>query len=144
MGQRLRQIATATTASAGALILMSCTNHTDAPATFATTVTVTGEADQASADSGICTFGATRLAPNDEVGIYGERAYAVARSTLEVESIDQHPDGTGECKYKAHFDAVPANQRSYQLFVGNDFVEKPFTSNDFQNGITYVVPSFAP
>lgn len=144
MGQRLGRIAAATSASAGALILMSCATHTDTPATFATTVTVTGEADQASADSGVCTFGATNLAPNDEVGIYGEGPTAIIKSTLEVESIDQHPDGTGVCKYKAQFDAIPANQRSYELLVSNDFVEKSFTSGELQNGATYVVPSSAP
>lgn len=130
-------------ASAGALILVSCAN-TDAPRTFAATVTVTGEADQASTDSGVCTIGATRLAANDEVGIYGERASAIARSTLEVESIDQHPDGTGTCTYKAHFDAVPANQRSYDLFVGADFVEQSYTASELENGVTYVVENSAP
>lgn len=138
------RLAAATSASAGALILMSCATQSDAPATFAATVTVTGEADQASADSGVCTFGATRLAPNDEVGLYGEGPAAITKSTLEAESIDEHPDGTGVCTYKTHFDAVPANQRSYELLVGNDFVEKSFTSGELQNGATYVVPSSAP
>lgn len=130
-------------ASVGALLLMSCSN-TDAPTTFAATVSVTGEADQASTDSGECTIGATRLAPNDEVGIYGEQASAIAKSTLEVESIDQHSDGTATCTYTAHFDAIPASQRSYELFVSTDFVERSFTASELENGVTYVVESSVP
>lgn len=143
MGHRLRRMAAGALASAGALILMSCAN-TDAPTTFAATVTVTGEADQASADSGVCTIGATRLAPNDKIGIYGERASAIAKSTLEVEAIDQHPDGTGVCRYKAHFDAIPANQRSYEMLVSDSFVEQSFTAGELENGVTYVVENSAP
>lgn len=143
MGQKLGRMAAGMIAPAGSLILRSCAN-TDAPTTFAATVTVTGEADQASADSGVCTIGTTRLAPNDEVGIYGERASAIAKSTLEVESIDERPDGTGTCRYTAHFDAVPANQRSYDLFVSADFVEQSYTASELENGATYVVENSAP
>lgn len=143
MGPILGRIVAGTMASAGALTLMSCANA-DAPTTFAATVTVTGEADQASPDSGVCTIGATRLAPNDEVGIYGEQASAIVKSTLEVESIDLRPDGTGTCSYTAHFDAVPANQRSYGLFVSADFVEQSYTARALENGVTYVVEDTAP
>lgn len=130
--------------SAGALMLVSCATSPEIPATFAATVTVTGEADQASADSGVCTVGSVRLAPNDEVGIYGESAAAVAKSALEVESIDQNSDGTGVCTYRAHFDDVPENQRGYQLLVGDDFVERPFTASELKNGVTHVVQNSAP
>lgn len=144
MRHSLGQITAATMASAGALFLLSCTTNIDVPATFPATLTVTGEADQVFTDSGVCIIGTTRLAPNDEVGIFGEGPAAVAKSTLEVESIDQHPDGTGVCTYTAHFDAVPANQRSYALLVSNDFVEKSFTISELENGATYVVPSSVP
>ena len=143
MGPILGRIVAGTMAAAGALTLMSCAN-TEAPATFAATGTVTGEADQASADSGVCTIGTTRLAPNDSMGIYGARTGAVARSALKVQSIDQYPDGTGTCRYTAHFDAVPANQPSYRLRVGDNFVEQSYTASELENGATYVVEDTAP
>ena len=126
----------------GALMLVSCASNTEVPATFAATVAVSGNADYASADSGVCTVASTRLAPSDQVSIYGERT-GVSRSTLEVESIDQHSDGTGVCVYKAHFDAVPANQPGYRLLVGGDFLEQSFTASELENGVTYVVQNSA-
>lgn len=144
MRHRLRQITVATTACVGALVLVGCVTNTEDPATFAATVTVTGEADQASSDSGVCIIGTTRLAPGDEVSIYGESAAAIDRSRLEVKSIDENANGTGVCTYQANFEAVPANQRSYQLFLINDFVDQSFTFNELSNGATYVVPSSAP
>ncbi|MCQ4119577.1 hypothetical protein [Rhodococcus tibetensis] len=59
MRQRLGQIAAG--AAAGALTLTSCSTTTDVPETFAATVTVTGEANLASAESGECTIGAIVL-----------------------------------------------------------------------------------
>ncbi|WP_249354409.1 hypothetical protein [Rhodococcus sp. USK13] len=72
MRQRLGQIAGAATAAAGVLILTSCSTTTDVPETSAATVTVTGEANLASAESGECTIGANRVAPGDRVVIFGD------------------------------------------------------------------------
>lgn len=144
MKQKLGRIAAGTMTSAGALMLVSCATNAEIPATFAATVTVTGEADEVSADSGVCTVGSTRLAPNDEVGLYGESAGASTKSALEVESIDQNSDGTGVCTYRAHFNDVPESQRGYQLLVGGDFVERPFTVNELKRGVTHVVQNSAP
>jgi hypothetical protein len=140
MRQRLGQIAAAAAASVGALVLMSCSTATDEPETFAATVTVTGEAAQASADSGECTIGADHAAPNDRVVILGDSSTASAASALEVDSIDQNPDGTGICTYTAHFEDIPANQRSYNIYV-NKFAPQSFTSDELKNGATYRLQS---
>ncbi|MFI6432896.1 hypothetical protein [Rhodococcus oryzae] len=142
MGRRLKQIATA--ASAGALALTSCATNDDEPATFAATVTITGEADQASADSGECTIGEAHVTPNDEVAIFGASGRIVGNSTLEVESIQLNPDGTDVCTYSAHFESIGANQRSYDIWVNNYFAPQPFTSDELKNGATYNLHSAIP
>lgn len=53
MKQKLGRIAAGAMTSAGALMLVSCATNAEIPATFAATVTVTGEADEVSADSGV-------------------------------------------------------------------------------------------
>ncbi|MGF7123305.1 hypothetical protein AB4Z09_20600 [Rhodococcus sp. TAF43] len=110
--------------------------NVDVPETFAAMVTVTGEADRASVDAGECTIGAAHVAPNDQIVILGDSGSAYASSALKVDSIDQNPDGTGVCTYTAHFEAVPANQRKYDIYVGN-FVTQRFTSDELKNGATY-------
>ena len=146
MRQRLTAIAIVAAACTGTLILTSCSTTTDVPETFAATVTVTGEADRASADSGECTIGETRVAPNDRVLILGgtNTGSAVALSALEVDSIDQNPDGTGVCTYTAHFDDIPANQRSYNIIVGTNSAPQSFTSDELKNGATLRLQSSAP
>ncbi|MET4612385.1 hypothetical protein ABIC28_003377 [Rhodococcus sp. PvR044] len=141
MGRRLREIATV--ASAGALALTSCATNSDEPATFAATVTITGEADRVWADSGKCTIGEAHVAPTDQVVILGDSGSAWADSVLEVDSIDQNPDGTGVCTYTAHFVDVPANQRNYAIWV-NNFAQQSFTSDELKNGATYRLHSSIP
>ncbi|NMM92625.1 hypothetical protein B2J88_51845 [Rhodococcus sp. SRB_17] len=136
MKKRLEQIASMAAISAGVLILTSCAHNIDVPKTFAATVTVIGEAGQASVDSGECTIGGIRVAPNDQINIFGGSGAASTRSILEVEAIDQNPDGTGTCTWTAHFDAVPANQRSYDIYVSNAFAQQSFTSDELKGGAT--------
>ncbi|MGO4202758.1 hypothetical protein AB4Z09_13600 [Rhodococcus sp. TAF43] len=110
--------------------------NSDVPATFAATVTVVGEADRISTDTGGCGVGTASVAPGDRVVILGDSGSAYAASALAVESIDQRPDGTRSCTYTAHFDAVPANQRNYVLWM-NNFTEQSVTSDELDNGATY-------
>ncbi|MFE3290564.1 hypothetical protein [Rhodococcus sp. NPDC059234] len=117
--------------------------NTDVPATFAATVTVTGQADRASAASGECTIGTARVAPGDQVVILGDSGAAYASSALEAGSINERPDGTGVCTYTSPFDAVPANQRNYVIWM-NNFTEQSFTSDELKNGATYRLCSSAP
>ncbi len=147
MRQRLGPIAAG--AAAGALILTSCSTTTDVPETFAATVTVTGEANLASAETGECTIGANRVSPGDTVVILGDTGSASARSPLEVGSIDQKPDGMGVCTYTAHFDDIPANQRSYNITVTSpinvtNFGLQSFTSAELKSGATYRLLQNAP
>ncbi len=137
MRQRLGQIAAG--AATGALILTSCSTTTDVPETFAATVTVTGEANLASAETGECIIGANRVAPDDRVVILGDRGPAFAESSLEVGSIDQKPDGSDVCTYTAHIHDVPANQRSYKVTVISyasvtNFGFQVFTSDELKSG----------
>ncbi|MFC7446853.1 hypothetical protein [Rhodococcus daqingensis] len=142
MGHKWGRIAAAT--SAGALILTSCETNTDVPATFAATVTVTGHADRASAASGVCTIGTVPVAPNDRVVILGDSGAAFAATALEVDSIDENPDGTGVCTYTAPFEAIPENQRNYVIWMNRNFTEKSFTSDELKNGTTYRLCSSVP
>ncbi|MFC9767709.1 hypothetical protein [Rhodococcus jostii] len=130
-------------ASVGALILTSCATTTDEPEAFAATVTVSGEADRASADSGECTIGANHVAPHDRVVILGDSSTASAASALDVESIDQKPDGTGSCTYTAHFEDIPANQKSYNIYV-NNFARQSFTSDELKAGATHRLQNAPP
>ncbi|MDZ7910852.1 MAG: hypothetical protein U5O16_03310 [Rhodococcus sp. (in: high G+C Gram-positive bacteria)] len=134
----------ATAISVGSLTLTSCVTNTDVPTTFAATMTVTGQADQASTESGECIIGGNRVAPNDQINIFGDRGGGSARSILETKTIDQNPDGTGTCTYTSHFDAIPANQRSYNIFMDNGFAQQSFTSDELKNGATYVLRSSTP
>ena len=147
MRQRLGQIAAA--AAAGALILTSCSTTTDVPETFGATVTVTGEANLASAESGECTIGANRVSRDDRVVILGDTGSAFAESPLEVGSIEQNPDGTGVCTYTAHFEDIPANQRSYNITVTSptnvtNFGLQSFTSDELKSGATYRLQNAPP
>ena len=114
---------TAVAVSAGRLILTSWVNNTDAPCTFAAALTVRGEADQTSIESGVCTIGGISVAPDDRIDIFGDSGVGVGStsSILETNTIDQKPGGTGTCTYTANFDAVPANQKSYDVSLGNGF-----------------------
>lgn len=143
MRPRTGQIATAVVVSAGTLILTSCVNNTDSPSTFAATLTVRGEADQISIESGECTIGGIRVAPNDRIDIFGDSGVGVGStsSILVTNTIDQKPDGTGTCMYTANFDAIPANQRSYDVSLGNGFTRETFTSDELRRDPTYVLHS---
>lgn len=134
MRRRSAQVAAAS--FAGALLLTSCATNVDVPKTFAATVTVTGQAEQAETGSGECVIDSIRVAPNDQIDIFGGSGAASTRSTLEVEAIDQLPDGTSTCSYTAHFDAVPANQRNYEVLL-HHFSPESFSSDELENGITY-------
>lgn len=123
-------------AVAGTLASTSCATNTDAPATFAATVTVVGEADRVSTDTGGCSFAAASVASGDRIIILGDSGSAYTASTLAVESVDPRPDGTGECTYTAHFSDIPANQRNYVLWM-NDFTEQSVTSAELEGGATY-------
>ncbi|MDI9899565.1 hypothetical protein QM716_06825 [Rhodococcus sp. IEGM 1409] len=136
MRRRSAQIAAAAAGSVGALMLTSCTTNVDVPKTFAATLTVTGQAEQIEAGSGECVIDTIRVAPNDQIQIFGGSGAASARSTLEVEAIDQLPDGMSSCSYTAHFDAIPANQRNYEVSLGH-FSPKSFSSDELENGVTY-------
>ncbi|MEU2004833.1 hypothetical protein ACH47B_31690 [Rhodococcus sp. NPDC019627] len=149
MRQRMGQLATIAAASVETLILTNCSTTTDVPETFAATVTVTGEANLASAESGECTIGENRVSPNDKVVILGDTGSAFAEAPMEVGSIDQNPDGTGLCTYTAHFDDIPANQRSYNITVTNptnvtNFAPQSFSPHELKNGATYRLYSSPP
>lgn len=139
MRPRTGQIAVAAVVSAGMLTLTSCVTNTDVPTTFAATMTVMGEADQASPESGECTIGGIRVAPNDQIDLFGGSGAGSTRSILETKTIDQKPDGNGTCTYTANFDAIPANRRSYDAYVNNGFARQSFTSDDLKHDPTYVL-----
>ena len=141
MRQSPGQIAVVAVAAAGTLILTGCVTNTDVPTTFTATVTVTGDADQTSVESGECTIAGIRVAPNDQLNIFGDSGAGSTRSILETETIDQQPDGTGTCTYTSHFDAIPANQRSYDLYLHEGFAQQSFTSDELKNGAIYVLHS---
>ena len=136
MGQGLGQIAPAALIAIGVLILTGCTTNVDVPKTFAATLAVTGQAEQVEAGSGECVIDSIRVAPNDQIQIFGGSGAASVRSTLEVEAIDQLPDGMSTCSYTAHFDTVPANQKNYEVSLGR-FSPKSFSSDELENGVTY-------
>lgn len=141
MRPRTGQIAVAAVVSAGMLTLTSCVTNTDVPSTFAAALTVRGEADQTSAESGECTIGGILVAPNDRIDIFGDSGVGVGStsSILETNTIDQKPDGTGTCTYTAIFDAIPANQKSYDVSLGNGFARETFTSDELRHDPTYVL-----
>ncbi|MBW0291033.1 MULTISPECIES: hypothetical protein [Rhodococcus erythropolis group] len=134
MRRRSAQVAAAS--CAGALLLTSCATNVDVPKTFAATITVTGQAEQVETGSGECVIDSIRVAPNDQIDIFGGSGAASTRSALEVEAIDQLPDGMSTCSYTAHFDAVPANQRNYEVSLGH-FSPESFSSDELENGVTY-------
>lgn len=139
MRPRTGQIAVAAVVSVGMLTLTSCVTNTDVPTTFTAALTVRGEADQASAESGECTIGGIRVAPNDQINLFGDNGAGSTRSILETNTIDQKPDGTGTCTYTAIFDAIPANQRSYDVYLNNGFARETFTSDELRHDPTYVL-----
>ncbi|GAB6919595.1 hypothetical protein JCM9803A_00450 [Rhodococcus erythropolis] len=55
--------------------------------------------------SGECTIAGIPVAPNDQIGIFGDSGAGSTRSTLETALIDQNPDGTGTYTYTSHFNA---------------------------------------
>ena len=124
---------TAVAVSAGRLILTSWVNNTGSPSAFAAALTVRGEADQASIESGVCTIGGIRVAPDDRMDIFGDSGVGSTSSILETNTIDQKPGGTGTCTYTANFDAVPANQKSYDVSLGNGFSRETFTSDELRH-----------
>lgn len=134
MRRSLAQVAAA--GCFGALLLTSCMTNVDVPKTFAATITVTGQAEQAETGSGECVIDTIRVAPNDQIDIFAGSGAGSTRSTLEVEAIDQLPDGTGRCSYTAKFDAIPANQRNYEVSLGR-FSPESFSSDELENGVTY-------
>jgi hypothetical protein len=69
--------------------------------------------------------------------------FRICESPLEIGSIDQNPDGAGVCTYTAHFDDIPANQRSYNITVTN-FGLQSFTSDELESGATYRLLQNAP
>lgn len=127
---------TTTAISAGALILTSCTPNTEVPSTFVATVTVTGEASRVLTDSGTCLIEEINVGPGDTVGIVGDSSSAHASAQLQVDSIIENPDGTGVCTYTAHFEHIPASQKSYRLYMST-FAEQPVTSGELKNGAIY-------
>ncbi|WP_308252749.1 hypothetical protein [Rhodococcus qingshengii] len=116
-------------------------NNTDSPNTFAATLTVRGEADQTSIESGVCTIGGIRVAPDDRIDIFGDSGVGVGStsSILETNTIEQKPDGTGTCTYTANFDAIPANQKGYDVSLGNGFARETFTSDELRHDPTYIL-----
>ncbi len=123
---------------------MGCVTNTDVPTTFTATVTVTADADQTSVYSGECTIVGIRVAPNEQLNILGDSGVGSTRSTLETETIDQNPNGSGTCTYTSHFAAIPANQRSYDLYLHEGFAQQSITSGELKNGATYVLHSSTP
>lgn len=120
-------------------MLASCATHTDVAMTFAATMTVTGEADQASSESGECAIGGIRVAPNDQINLFGDGGAGSTRSILETKTIDRKLDGSGTCTYTAYFDAIPANQRSYNAYVNEGFTQQSFSADELRDGATYIL-----
>jgi hypothetical protein len=104
MGQGLGQIAPAALIAVGVLILTGCTTNVDVPKTFTATLTVTGQAEQVEAGSGECVIDSIRVAPNDQIQIFGGSGAASVRSTLEVEAIVQ----LGRVGKRCHLSTAPA------------------------------------
>ncbi|MBJ8339431.1 hypothetical protein JGU71_11085 [Antrihabitans sp. YC3-6] len=138
MKQRAGTIAAAA-AFVGTLILASCATQTDVASTFTATMTVTGEADQASTESGECAIEGIRVAPNDQINLFGDGGAGSTRSILETKTIDRNFDGSGTCTYTAYFDAIPANQRSYNAYVDEGFAQRSFSADELKDGATYVL-----
>ncbi|WP_242676813.1 hypothetical protein [Rhodococcus sp. ABRD24] len=120
--------------------------NVDTPATFAATVTITGDADEARVDSGECVWaGAAHLVPGYVVSISAGSAVTTSSAPLRVESIEAHPDnGAGTCTYSAYFEAIAANQRSYELWVGNNVRQPSFTVDQLKDGPTYRLEGVGP
>lgn len=123
-------------AACTAAILSGCVTNTDVPQTFAATVTVTGDAESASAETGECTVGGVRVAPGEKVMILGDTGVAFADAVLEATSIEHAPAGPGRCTYVAHFGKIPANQRHYTVWV-HGFAEQVVTGGDLDGGAVY-------
>lgn len=136
MGFRWGLIAVSATAAAGVGTLTGCVTNLDVPDTFAATVTITGEANQVSADSGAW-FGAAHLAPGHVVSISAGTAVTTAFAPLRFESSELNSDGTGKCTYTAHFESIAANQRSYGMWVSNYVRQQSFTADQLKSGATY-------
>ncbi|MDH6281137.1 hypothetical protein [Prescottella agglutinans] len=135
MSQTRRHITSAAAVMA-VLTLTSCVTNHDVPDTFKATITFTGNADRASADTGECTIEDAHVAPNDIAIITSGTATTTTTAALRVDTIAQHPDGTTVCTYTAHFTAVPANQRRYDITL-NRFTQQSFTGDELKSGATY-------
>ena len=141
MGRRGRHAAVLL--SIGTMALTGCVSNTDDPKTFTAVVTVIGDAERADPDSGQCIVGTIPVAPNDTIFVDGGSGAASTRSVLEVDSVEQNPDGTGTCTYVARFDAIPANQRNYSLTVSSSapyagsFTSPDFTADELEKGATF-------
>lgn len=136
--------------SIGALFLSGCVSNTEQPETFPATVTVVGNAEQADPQTGQCIITTIPIAPNDIVYLHGESAAASARSVLEIDTVERNADGTGVCTYVAHFEAVPANQRSYTVTVSSSapyaatFESSSFNAGEIEEGATFYLHEFPP
>jgi hypothetical protein len=134
----------------GTVVLAGCVSNTDEPQTFPAVVTVVGNAERADPQSGQCIIAAIPVAPKDTVWVHGESAAASARSALEVSTIERNADGTGVCTYTAHFEAVPANQRSYTVTVsssvpnGGTFESPSFNAEEIEKGVTFYLHETLP
>lgn len=124
---------------AGVAPLSSCVTNVDVPATFAATVTITGEADEVWADSGECVWvDAAHLFPGYVVSISAGAATTTSSAPLKVESIGTSPrNGAGTCTYTAYFEAIAANQAGYELWVSNNVRQQSFTADQLKSGPTY-------
>ncbi|WP_458683729.1 hypothetical protein [Prescottella equi] len=131
---------------AGAAVLSGCVTNVDTPATFAATVTVTGEADEVWADSGECVWaGVAHLVPGYVVTISAGTGATTSSASLMVESIEPNPvNGSGTCTYTAYFGAIAANQRSYELWVSNNVRQQSFTADQLKGGALYRLEGASP
>lgn len=146
MGDTRGLIAVVAATIAGALLLSGCVTNVDVPATFAATVTITGEADEVWADSGECVWaGAVHLAPGYAVSISAGSAATTSSAPLRVESIEPSPDtGTGTCAYTAYFEEIAENQAGYELWVSNNLPQPSFTAEQLKDGPTYRLEEAGP
>ena len=129
------RVGVATVVALGAAALAGCVTNADTPDTFKATIVFTGEADQASPDTGTCTVGRARVAANDIASI-SSRSATTTMAPLRLDAVTHRPDGTVVCTYSAHFTAVPANQSRYEVNL-NQFAGQSFTADDLRSGATY-------
>ncbi|QCQ93708.1 hypothetical protein [Rhodococcus sp. SGAir0479] len=130
------RVGVATVVALGAAALAGCVTNVDTPDTFKATIVFTGEADQASPDTGTCTVGRARVAANDIAVVSGGTGATTTTAPLRLDAVTHRPDGTVVCTYSAHFTDVPANQPRYEVNL-NQFAGQTFTADDLRSGATY-------